>query len=249
MLDLRPGFYMPARTTSKRRRDLEFIPHASNEFLMPIHLPIEVLISERIALLGLSRADVVRKAGYSGNTSKGMRRLAQLCASDFRSARGLISGLPAALELPPEVVADALMKTAEQIEEALRIEEAEREAAWRRSFTREAWLIGTETVPSSIAIYAVTGGSKRWLRIPLAPPPVTYAAQALRVVRRMPICPFFGSTRGFIVSYAPDFAVRFDLDGNPVEAFDRAYAPGSVLLTIGRRTIPAETLGKIMGAG
>jgi hypothetical protein len=33
---------------------------------------------------------------------------------------------------------------------------------------------------------------------------------------------------GFIVNYTPDSAVRFDLDGNPVEHFDRAYIPGQV---------------------
>ena len=47
---------------------------------------------------------------------------------------------------------------------------------------------------------------------------------------------------GFIVNYTPDFAVRFDVGGIPVEVLDRAYRPGEVTLTIGRKTIPAEKL-------
>ncbi len=39
-----------------------------------------------------------------------------------------------------------------------------------------------------------------------------------------------GPTTGFIVNYTPDFAVRFDLNGNPVETLDHAYRPGEVAL-------------------
>ena len=37
---------------------------------------------------------------------------------------------------------------------------------------------------------------------------------------------FFGTTTEFIVNYTPDQAVRFDLEGRPVEAFTRAHHPG-----------------------
>ena len=59
---------------------------------------------------------------------------------------------------------------------------------------------------------------------------------------------FFGATTGFVVNYDPDQSIRFDLDGNPVEALSHAYRPGEVTLTIGRTTIPAEKLFKILGA-
>ena len=39
-----------------------------------------------------------------------------------------------------------------------------------------------------------------------------------------------GPTTGFIVNYTPDFAVRFDLNGNPVETLYHAYRPGEVAL-------------------
>jgi hypothetical protein len=48
-------------------------------------------------------------------------------------------------------------------------------------------------------------------------PPVSYAGQALSVVRRTPFVEFFGATTGFIVNYTPDHAVRFDLEGRPVD--------------------------------
>lgn len=44
---------------------------------------------------------------------------------------------------------------------------------------------------------------------------------------------FFGATTCFIVNYMPDRAVRFDLDGNPIEVFPRAYCPAHIELQIG----------------
>jgi len=46
---------------------------------------------------------------------------------------------------------------------------------------------------------------------------------------------------------APDHAVRFDLQGNPVEVFPRAYCPGQVTLTLGGRKISAEKFANIVG--
>jgi hypothetical protein len=77
----------------------------------------------------------------------------------------------------------------------------------------------------------MTGGPERWLKIPLdlSQPPVTYAVQAHDFVAKTPFVPFFGKTTGFIVNYTPDSAARFDLDGDPVEHFDRAYIPGRLI--------------------
>ena len=99
-------------------------------------------------------------------------------------------------------------------------------------------------------MYGFSGGSDRWLKIPLdiMQPPITFAAQALTVVQRTPFVQFFGATTGFVVNYDPDRAIRFDLDGNPVEVLAHAYRPGEVTLTIGRKTFPAEKLFKIVGA-
>ena len=82
------------------------------------------------------------------------------------------------------------------------------------------------------------------MKIPLdlSQPPVTYAVQAHEFVAKTPFVPYHGRTTGFIVNYTPDSAVRFDLDGNPVENFDRAYKPGQVEVFIGKQKLPARGL-------
>jgi hypothetical protein len=151
--------------------------------------------------------------------------------------------------LPPEVITDAIRHTVQQLDEAARIAEAKREAKWRATFRPCAYLLGTETRPSQITIYGMTGGSERWLKIPLdiSQPAVTFASQAFAVASRTPVVPFFGKTIGFIVNYMPDFAVRFDLNGDPVETFDHAYLPGNVTLLIGGKEIPGEVFARITG--
>ncbi len=215
-----------------------------------IKLAIETLVLERSAALRLSRPELVRRAGFR-NVAKGLRRLDELCAGELKSTASLIAGFPAALELPPEVIAYAVRQTEQQIAEARRIAEEEEEAAWRARFRPCAYLVGTKERPSSITLYGITGGADRWLKIPLdvSQPPVTYASQALEIVRKTPTVTFFGPTTGFIVNYDPDKAVRFDVDGKQVEVMDHAYRPDrdGVTITIGGKTIPAETFGKIIG--
>ena len=76
---------------------------------------------------------------------------------------------------------------------------------------------------------------------------MSYAAQALAVVRKTPEVKFFGPTTGFIVNYTPDHAVRFDLEGRPVETLTRAYRPGEVTVILGRRPVSGESLGRVLG--
>ncbi len=214
-----------------------------------VQLAIEALILERCAAVKLKRSDLVRRAGFK-NVAKGLRRLDELCAGKLQSTASLVAGLPAALELPPGVVDDAVRQTEEQVAEARRIAEQEEEAVWRAKFQPCAYFVGTTERPSSISMYGLTGGADRWLKIPLdiSQPPVTFAAQALAVVRQTPAVSFFGPTTGFIVNYAPDSAVRFDLNGNPVEVLDQAYRPRTVTLLIVRKKISAESLFKFVAA-
>jgi hypothetical protein len=65
---------------------------------------------------------------------RGLRRLDELCAGELKATTSLIAGLPAALELPPSVVADAIRQTVQQVAEARRIAEQQEEAAWRSRF-------------------------------------------------------------------------------------------------------------------
>jgi hypothetical protein len=69
-------------------------------------IEIEVLILNRTAALKLTRSDLVRRAGFK-NVAKGIRLLDELCSGDSKATRAPIAGLPAALELASEVIADA----------------------------------------------------------------------------------------------------------------------------------------------
>jgi hypothetical protein len=168
---------------------------------------------------------------------------------DSSSARMILKALPAALEVGEDVVEAVVRESAAIIEQSKRRADAERDDAWRASFKPNAYLIGTETRPWSITMYGFSGGSERWLKIPLdcTHPSVTFATQAMAIVRKTPRVRFFGATTGFIVNYTPDRAVRFDLGGNPVEVLPRAYSPGDVELQIGRRRISGDAFGRIMG--
>jgi hypothetical protein len=200
---------------------------------------IEVLIHDRIATLKLDRSDLVRRAGFK-NVAKGLRRLDQLCSGELKATRALIAGLPAALELPPEVIFDAIRQTERQIAEAKQIAKQQEDAVWRANFRPCAFLVGTTTRPSSGFMFEISGGTDRWLRIPLdlSQSLVTFRNQALDVVRTTPSIMFFGATTGFVINYTPDFALRFDVNGNMVEMLARAYRPGPRSgLTMGMKVI------------
>jgi hypothetical protein len=58
-------------------------------------LTIKAVILDHCQALGLSRADVVRRAGFK-NVPKGLRRLDELCAGQLKTTSSLINGLPSA---------------------------------------------------------------------------------------------------------------------------------------------------------
>ena len=74
------------------------------------HSPAATLIRSRCLELGLNKARLVRLAGYK-NEAKGIRRLNSLIAGDLKTARWLIQGLPAALNLPTNVISGAVEQT------------------------------------------------------------------------------------------------------------------------------------------
>ena len=81
-----------------------------SEFTDPRSLAIQTLILDRCRELGLSRSELVRRAGFK-NVAKGIRRLDELCGGELQKTEWLMKGLPSALELAPRRVADALRET------------------------------------------------------------------------------------------------------------------------------------------
>jgi hypothetical protein len=142
-------------------------------------LAIQILIEDRSRNIGLSRSELVRRCGYK-NIAKGIRRLDQLYAGDLQKTTSLLARLAIALRLSPDVVQQALNETHRQLKERASRAAAEAEAAWRAAFKPHGILLGTDTRPSQIVIFAISGGAERWLKIPLdlSQSPLTYAEQA-----------------------------------------------------------------------
>ncbi len=210
--------------------------------------PIHELVAGRLKELGIRRIELARRCGFA-NVNKGLRRIDAMCTGDLNSqcARMILEKLPMALEMAHDVIAVAVADTLDQCKGRA---VAQQKAARCESFKPHAYLCGTETKPSSITVYGFSGGPERWLRIPIdcSRPPITYATQALAVVRNTPAVHFFGPTTGFIVNYSPNRAVRFDLGGNPVEVLSSAYSPGQVELQIGRHKMSGNSFGQTSGS-
>ncbi len=199
-------------------------------------LPIKTLISNRCDELGLRASELVRRCGYK-NISKGLRRLESVQQGCFKGNEALIQALPTALEVAADVVREAVESTQRQIHEA-------NEAAWRAAFRPHAIILTEKQRPEQIFIAAIIG-VERLLRVNLDPTEgeVTYIDQALKGIRQklarwnskvdvssvglgdLPL-PCFGRPVGVIVNYTPDRALRFDLSGQPIEAFDHAHRIG-----------------------
>ena len=147
-------------------------------------LAIGSLIIDRLRMLDLSRPDLVRRASYK-NIAKGLRRVDELLAGDLDKTKDLIRALPAALEVPTEVVEHAIEETRRRMAEAQEASRQAREAAWRAAFRPHAIILTERTVPQPIFVAAIIG-VERLLRIDfdLALPPLSYVKQALAGIRR-----------------------------------------------------------------
>ena len=71
---------------------------------------------------------------------------------------------------------------------------------------------------------------------------MSFARQALdglreKLARSNGVVTTFGRAIGFVVNYSPDEAVRFDLEGKPVEVLDRAYRLGEATFHLKGRAV------------
>jgi hypothetical protein len=131
------------------------------------NLRIDELISSRCNELDIGPVELVRRCGYK-NLAKGLRRLEALHGGELKSTRGLIRGLPQALDLPAEVIQKAIDDTTKQLHEA-------HEAAWRAAFKPHAIILTDRKIPQPIFVAAIIGVDEL-LRIdfPPAASPETY---------------------------------------------------------------------------
>ena len=210
---------------------------------MTTRTPLAALIETRMQQLALDRAALGLRLGYQ-NPAKAAGRVYALCDGHITSTKSktALHRLPAAIEVPAEVVETAVKATASflaelkwQEDEKLRIARQTEDAEWRATFIPHAIIQG-DRIPTSITMFAISGGTKRWLHIELdlSKPSDTFVQQALAALPsklhlgkdgRLSV-PFFGYALGFIVNYSPDQAVRYDLKGNAVENLSKAFRLG-----------------------
>jgi hypothetical protein len=217
------------------------------------HSPAAALIRSRCLELGLNEAHLVRLAGYK-NEAKGIRRFNSLIAGDLETTRWLIRKLPAALNLPTDVISQVIDQTRQQIA-AMRRREDERAKMERRdNFQPHAIILTERTRPEPVFVAAIIG-SEQLLRVDfdLGGERESYIKKSLeglerRLAKWRGTIPAFGRAIGLIVNYAPNFAVRFDLRGTPREIFSEPYRIGQTYLLFKGRSIPPGALPRAIHA-
>jgi hypothetical protein len=212
---------------------------------MKSDLAIAALIRSRMTELRLSRGEFAKRLGYK-NIAKGIRRIDALCEGRINGTKQFLHALPQALETSADTVTRALDHTVREIELAEKQEAEAHDKFWRENFRPHAIILTENTVPSPIFVAAIIGVEKL-LRIDLdaTQGPVRFVWQVLD--RRPEGVPAFRKTAGFVINYSPDKAVRFDPNGKPIAILDKAVRPGTAVLRLGGRPIPAAALGMIIG--
>src|SRR6266571_2641377 len=200
--------------------------------------PLKTLIENRSRDLGLSRQDIVQRAGYR-NIAKGCRRLDELLTGDVHAARGLIDRLPAALDVPAEAVHEALAETARQQREV-------EDAHYRAAFQPRGFIITEHTVPTSITMAAFVGADQSlWVDFDPGTTAITYLGQTLRAAKQRSPIRFYGNAVGVVVNYSPDEALRFDMQGIPVEILPTAHQGETLSVSIRGKVVSSKTLAAI----
>jgi len=201
---------------------------------------IGVFVERRRKRLGLSRRELVERLGYA-NLAKGCRRYEAFLAGDIEQ-RFLLAHLPSALSASASEF-DAVLARSRKWLASRREREAEQtEEEWRRSFVPHGLFDTERTIPSPIFIAALIGPEKlKRFDFPAGANPLTYRSLMKRQLdRRLSEnegrMPAFGRITGFVVNYAFDRAVRFDLEGEPVGTLSRAVRLGEARLSVGRKS-------------
>jgi hypothetical protein len=215
---------------------------------------IAALIESRSRDLGLSRAELVRRAGFK-NIAKGIRRLDSLMAGDLETTGTLIHGLATALGLPAPVVDRAIEDTRRQIEGTKQQAAEKEEAAWRAEFKPHAIILTERTKPQPIFVAALIGVDDLLrLDFETGGNPLRYVKKAQqeleqRLSRWIGTIPAFGRPTGLVLNFSPERAVRFDLEGHPQEIFSKAYRVGQANLSLTGRPIPPGVLLRAVTGG
>lgn len=181
-------------------------------------MTLSELVEKRLTDLGLSRENFTRKLGFK-QYAKAQNLFHNLREDDMCDMHHMRSDFAKILEVPQEVVDQAIQASRD-------VRRERQDSEWRTKFQPHAVLVTEHEIPRPIFAAALTGADKKLSMIlPDALPAVQWPKW---VMERLPIgLPGFGAVTGFVINHTPAHAVRFDLDGNPVETLDKAYRRGS----------------------
>lgn len=179
---------------------------------------IEELIKSRALEVGITYAQIIRRAGYV-NESKGLRRLKSLFDSNFDSTRQLIERLPEALDLPKEVIESAIAKSIRDLE-------ALEDREWRTGFKPNLLILTEQNgKPRQITKAAICNARSRvYLEFPDELSTSHYLQYALKILpaQLIEVDCFFYAPIGFVINWSPDQATLYKLDGSYVEDLPHA---------------------------
>ena len=191
-------------------------------------LRIQLFIEHRCTELALSEKELLLRTGTL-NISKAKRRLEELYKASFRSARGLLERLPAALALPKEVLDQVMKDTIQDIRAAM-------DARYRAEFKPHALMLTEENGrPKQITIAGMCNAG-RFIRInfPEEMPVDDYVQYAFIELenRSNMVRSFFYPICGITINYTPDHAKKFDVTGQMVKEMTQSAQQGVISIRL-----------------
>lgn len=187
-------------------------------------LRLSSVIKLRLAELGFSRANLVRRMRYESTVAKGLRRLDALMRGDLRSYANLRTPLARALDLHE----GDLDKAADDTRYALWARE---DRAYRSCFTPHGVWETESKVPRPIAVAGMIGAHRKLYFTPTGTKPADWSEEA---ADRCPSgIPCYGAVQGFWINYTPDCAIRFTRQGEPLAVLNQAVRPGFATAVLG----------------
>ena len=197
-------------------------------------LPLTRLIRERMDALGLSKAELARSMGYGATVEKGIRRIEALLAGQLGKAGPVSEKLAEGLAVDPKIVDIAASDTRYVLW-------ARDDRNYRRDFAPHVVWETEQSRPSPITIAGMVNAQGRLYWYPGSIDPVRISDEALRVMPQGVPC--YGKVTGYHVNYSPDCAVRFDTNGEPLEALDHAIRPGFAKASVDGRPLGLANSG------
>jgi|GEM_PF-3007891 len=222
--------------------------------------PLEALINDALAKKGLSKAELVKKAGCF-NEANGLRMLEELLSGrnlvGFRHTP--IRRIPEVLDIPQEIFDATVAKFAEILRIAEEDSDAARGVYNERTFKPHLWIKSSRTTPQPIFVAAVMGkmAEAAFKHVPLPEGVVSRdgkvnweaVGQVIREHYKMKkgsACIWGDIVSYYLVLSYHGPSIEFSPDGQVIDTDLLPISQGEATLTIGNREIPREVLDDLV---